>query len=205
MAKSNASFLALRPGELSCFLYKTFGINAKTLFRKLLTLDLGIRCKTFKILNPLNTTSSFGIETEKSSNSFSGRCHPYCDLAERSSKKTGMHPASIESNVDRRVGVSPGGCKQKLACSMGRINRTGSCSQTPLEQSTISHNFSYDGSEVAFSHSLRMLRRMLGDEDPPPPPPPPPANNARMERLERRTRVIHDSSSPRLRGWKEVG
>lgn len=68
-----------------------------------------------------------------------GRCHPYCFFAEASSKNTGMHPAIMELNVDRRVGVSPGGWRQNLDFNIGTIERIGSWVQAPAEQSTRVH------------------------------------------------------------------
>lgn len=62
-----------------------------------------------------------GMVTENSSYRPGGRCHLYCVLADAFSKKTGTHPATIALNVDRRVGVSPGGSRQNLAFSMGRM------------------------------------------------------------------------------------
>lgn len=42
----------------------------------------------------------------------SGRWWTYCDQAASLWKMTGMHPTSMASKKDRRVGLSPGGCKQ---------------------------------------------------------------------------------------------
>ncbi|KAF7837830.1 hypothetical protein G2W53_006312 [Senna tora] len=166
---SKASFLTLKPGELLCFLYTTLGIISKTFSLILLTLALEIRLNTSKIFTPLNTTSSFGI-----------------------------HPARNPSNVDLRVGVSPGGCKQKLACNIGLMYLIGSCSQIPLEQSTMSQSFAYPPNEVKFpvvlfSHSIRILRRIFGVADIPPPP----ANIAKAKRRPPYGRVI-------LQGLREI-
>ncbi|GFZ02100.1 exostosin family protein [Actinidia rufa] len=105
-----------------------------------------------------------------------------------------MQPAMIPSNVDRRDGVSPGGWRQNLDCSIGLMNRFGSCSQTPFEQSMNSHDFEYPplvSLEFAlFLHSSRILRRMLGEDDDPPPP----AKTMSVLRRDLRTRVTQASN-----------
>lgn len=114
-----------------------------------------------------------------------------------------MQPARMLSNVDRRVGVSPGGCKQKLECNIGFMNLIGSCSQIPFEQSINSHNLEYCFDfRVVFSifellsHSNLMLRRTLGVEEIPPPP----ANNIRVDLLDLRTLLIHESNNDKFGG-----
>jgi len=198
---SNASLVVLKLKELPCLLYITLGINSNTFSLILLTLVLGILINASKILCPLNTTSSFGIKTENSPYISSGKCHLYCDFADKSSKKTGMQPARRLSKVDLRVGVSPGGCKQKLACNIGFMYLIGSCSHAPLEQSTTSHSFTYPPRDWvtlldSFSHSFLMLRRMLGVAETPPPP----AKSIKVDLLDRLTRRIHDSKKERVGG-----
>ncbi|KAK1274124.1 hypothetical protein QJS04_geneDACA012377 [Acorus gramineus] len=185
----------------------TLGTISINLSRIRLTRSSGIPISTSVILNPFATTSSFGTITENSSKSISGKCHPNCALADASSKNTGMQPATIESNVDFLVGVSPGGCRQKLARSIGFMNRIGSCSQTPSEQSTNSQTLAYPSHAVPdpFSHSTRMLLRTLGGEFTAPMLPPPPANIMRDVRRERLTRASQDSRRTTVAGWKDVG
>ena len=43
-----------------------------------------------------------------------GRCHLYWRYADRGWKNTGMQPATMASNVDRRDAESPGGWRQKV-------------------------------------------------------------------------------------------
>lgn len=118
-----------------------------------------------------------------------------------------MQPARMLSNVDRRVGVSPGGCRQKLECNIGFMNLIGSCSQIPFEQSINSHSLEYwlvfwvvFSILELLSHSNLMLRRTLGVEEIPPPP----ANNIRVDLLDLRTLLVHESKSAKLGGWNDV-
>lgn len=79
-------------------------------------------------------------------------------------KKTGMHPATMASNVERRDGVSSGGCRQKLALSMGRMYATGLSPHAAAKQSTTTHTTEVlEGVVVVrLAHSARMAPRMLG-------------------------------------------
>ncbi|RCV46582.1 hypothetical protein SETIT_9G542700v2 [Setaria italica] len=101
-ATSNASLMVSSLDLGSA--YETLGMSLITSSRILSTVSGGIARSTASMLTLRRRTSASGMYTE---------CHRYCLYADAVWKNTGMHPATMESNTDRRVHESPGGCRQK--------------------------------------------------------------------------------------------
>jgi hypothetical protein len=118
-------------------------------------------------------------------------------LQKASSKNTGMHPAIMELNVDRRVGVSPGGWRQNLDFNIGTMERIVSWVHAPAVQSTRVHMSVW----LAY---CEMMGREVGEaaaaaatvE-------PPPAKSIRVVRPDLAARISQSLRRGKKEGWND--
>jgi len=137
-------------------------------------------------------TSLSSMNTEYVSLSL-GKYHLYCVYAVCSEKNTGIHPASTESNVDRRVKESPGAWRQKVDFSITSSTFMGLWHLlSPLAHRTKTQRFEAWHCETMWSRTFAFCN----------PGRVPPTKEKRWGLARRRRWDCHVSVWARVLGWK---